>query len=31
MLLRPGLLELPDGRRRQPTDILAEQRDQRLL
>src|SRR6476619_7563124 len=31
MLLRPGLLEPSDGRRRQPAGILAEQRDQRLL
>src|SRR5262245_56359994 len=31
MLLRPGLLEPSDGRRRQPAGVLAEQRDQRFL
>ena len=31
MLVRPGLLELPDGRGREPAGILAEQCDQRLL
>src|SRR5467141_3545076 len=31
MLVRPGLLEPPDGRGREPAGILAEQCDQRLL
>ena len=31
MLVRPGLLEPPDGRGREPASILAEQCDQRLL
>src|SRR3979411_2917233 len=31
MLARPGLLEPPDGRGREPAGILAEQCDQRLL
>src|ERR1700704_5953670 len=31
MLARPGLLESPDGRGREPAGILAEQCDQRLL
>src|SRR5436853_7483219 len=31
MLLRPGLLEPPDGGGRQPTGVLAEQRDERRL
>jgi hypothetical protein len=30
VLLRPGFLEAPDGRGREPAGILAEQRDQRL-
>lgn len=31
MLVRPGLLEPPNGRRREPAGILAKQCDQRLL
>src|SRR6266498_4463415 len=31
VLLRPGLLEAPDGGGREPGRVLAEQRDQRLL
>src|ERR1019366_5629039 len=31
VLVRPGLLEPPDGRGREPARVLAEQRDQRLL
>ena len=31
MLFRPGVLEPPDGRGREPAGILAEQGDQRLL
>ena len=31
MLVRPGLLEPPDGRGREPAGILAEQCDQRFL
>src|SRR6266516_428188 len=31
MLVRPGVLEPPDGRGREPAGVLAEQRDQHLL
>ena len=31
VLVRPGLLEPPDGRGREPAGVLAEQRRQRLL